>query len=176
VTATDVGPVVTGLDSSQPNDGRAPSVVLADVWDGSSWHRLPATGQLGNDFFWTGSRMVDPDPTTVDGGDVDPFPHPYPYGGILDPTTGTWTPLPEEATDSSDGWGVNARGGGRWSATYGQVYDTVDGVVTTLSRPDGAPDDGVSAVWTDGRLFAFGGADYGSDGAEPSNRAWLFTP
>ena len=40
--------VVSGYDATQPNDGHEPSLVLADVWDGEGWTRLPATGQLGN--------------------------------------------------------------------------------------------------------------------------------
>jgi hypothetical protein len=178
VTATSVGPVVTGLDSTQPNDGRTPSVVLADVWDGRAWHRLPATGQLGNDWYWTGTRMVDPDPTVVDGGEVDPFSHAYPSGGILDPETGDWQPLPEAVSDSAEGgWGLNAQGG-RWSATYGQVYDTGAGKAWTLRRPDGAPDLGTTAVWAADMLMVVGGVAYGSEesSGEVTNQAWLYTP
>ncbi len=40
--------MVSGYDATQPNDGHEPSLVLADVWDGEGWTRLPATGQLGN--------------------------------------------------------------------------------------------------------------------------------
>ena len=42
------GSSVSGYDETQPNDGHEPSLVLADVWDGEGWTRLPATGQLGN--------------------------------------------------------------------------------------------------------------------------------
>jgi hypothetical protein len=178
VTATPAGPVVTGLDSTQPNDGRAPSVVLADVWDGRAWHRLPATGQLGNDWYWTGSRMVDPDPAVVDGGEVDPYPRPYPAGGILDPASGRWTALPAEFKEGgTDGWGVNASGG-RWVATYGQVYDTATGRVWTLPRPDDTPDLYTTAAWTDQGLLVFGGVDssQGYTGKALTDHAWLYTP
>jgi hypothetical protein len=179
VTATDAGPVVTGVDSTRPNDGLSPSVVLADVWDGSTWRRLPATGQLDNNgWFWTGSRMVDPAPFTEDGGESDSWGRAYPNGGILDPDTGAWTRLPAGMTDpATSGWAVNAQGGG-WSATYGQVYDTDTGRVWTLPRPDGAPDYGVAAAWADGRLVAFGGADrsIGYSGHALTNRAWIYTP
>jgi hypothetical protein len=176
VTATAYGPVVSGYDSTQPNDGREPSVVLADVWDGTSWRRLPATGQLDNNWFWTGTRMVDPDPTVVDGGEVDPFPHPYPSGGMLDPGTGEWRPLPDSISDSTGGWGLNAQGG-RWSAVYGQVYDTDAGVAWRLPRPDDAPDIGTTAVWAGDDLLAFGGVSYGQDvSPDLTNRAWLWTP
>jgi hypothetical protein len=175
VTATDAGPVVTGYDSTQPNDGRSPSVVLADVFDGTRWHRLPATGQLDNLWTWNGARMVDPDPTVVDGGDTDPFPRPYPAGGLLDPATGKWRALPAAlSADSGDGWSVNAPGG-RWFATYGQVYDSQTGSVVRLPRPDGAPSDGTSGAWTDDELVVFGGATFGQK-TELSNAAWAWTP
>jgi hypothetical protein len=146
------------------------------VWDGSHWRRLPSTGQVGNDAWSsTGSRMVDPEPGTLDGGTVDPWDRAYPVGGVLDPATGRWTRLPAELADDADGWGVNASGG-RWVATYGQVYDTDTGRVSPLSRPDGAPDEGVTATWAGDRLLAFGGATFGSEGAKVVDRAWLYTP
>jgi hypothetical protein len=179
VTATSAGPVVTGYDSTQPDDGRSPSVVLADVWDGDAWHRLPPTDQVDNNgWFWTGARMVDPDPTRVDGGETDPFPHDYPAGGILDPSTGHWQPLPDAVSDSVDGgWGLNAQGG-RWSATYGQVFDTELGRVRTLPRPEGAPDRGTTAVWAGQELLAFGGvgSSRGETGEALTHKAWLYLP
>jgi hypothetical protein len=110
----------------------------------------------------------------VDGGEVDPYPHAYPAGGILDPRSGAWSELPDDFTEGVDGWGVNASGG-RWAATYGQVYDTETSRVTTLPRPDGAPDLDVSAVWAQDSLLAFGGVTFGQQ-TETTNRAWLYTP
>jgi hypothetical protein len=98
-------------------------------------------------------------------------------GGTLDPSTGQSNPLPDSALETPpDPWSPNAIGPGPWAACWGLVYDVAGGKAWPLPRPDGAPDDGVTAAWADGRLLAFGGADYGSDGAEASNRAWLFTP
>jgi hypothetical protein len=175
VTATDVGPVVTGYDSTKSNDGRSPSVVLADVFDGTSWHRLPPTRQLDNTWTWSGSRMVDPDPTVFDGGETNPFPHTYPAGGLLDPATGRWSALPAAmSVDPGEGWGVYAPGP-RWFATYGQVYDSQTGSVVRLPRPDGAPAEGTAAAWTDDALIVFGGATFGAK-TELSNDAWAWTP
>jgi hypothetical protein len=176
VTATSSGVVVTGYDATKPNDGRSPSVVLVDAWDGTSWRRLPATGQVGNNgWFWTGTYMVDPEPGTEDGGQVDGWDHAYPMGGKLDLTTGRWSSLPSSFTDTSGGWGVNASDG-RWVATYGQVYNTETGEVGTLPRPEGAPDSGVTAAWAGDRLLASGGATFDATGAHVTNRAWLWTP
>jgi hypothetical protein len=191
VTATDVGPVVTGVDATQPNDGHEPSLLLADVWDGSEWRRLPPSEQLaGNSWSWTGTRMVDPEPFTLDGGQVDGWGRSYPMGGTLDPATGTWGPLPDALVNAPQGddrgWVVSAADG-RWIAVLGQVYDDSTGQVTRLSQPAGAPAYGIAGAWADDRLVAFGGTDFKvdqgcrgpasvCDQVDLSNHAWLWTP
>jgi hypothetical protein len=182
VTATDVGPVVTGEDSTQPHDGSVPRLLLADVWDGSQWRRLPPSEQLaGNEWTWTGTRMVDPEPFTLDGGEVNGWGRSYPMGGTLDPATGTWGPLPDELVDPPQGdqrdWDVSASGG-PWMAVLGQAYDDSTGRVYRLDRPRGAPDHATAAAWAGDQLLVFGGSDLGVDGATGglTNRAWLWTP
>jgi hypothetical protein len=182
VTATDVGPVVTGVDATRPNDGRTPSLLLADVWDGSRWRRLPPSEQLaGNDWTWTGTRMVDPEPFTLDGGEVDNWGRSYPMGGTLDPAIGEWGALPDALVDppqgDARGWMLSAASG-PWFAVLGQVYDDDTGQVAILPTPDGAPDYGVGAAWAGDRLVAFGGIDSsrGYTGKALTNRAWLYTP
>lgn len=182
LTATDVGPVVTGEDSSQPHDGSVPRLLLADVWDGSHWRRMPPSQQLaGNAWSWTGTRMIDPEPFTLDGGEVNGWGRSYPMGGTLDPATGTWGPLPEALVNApmgdDRGWAVSASGG-PWIAVLGQVYDDSTGRVWQLPRPAGAPDYGIAAAWADGRLLTFGGADstQGYTGDALTRRAWIYTP
>jgi hypothetical protein len=177
VTATSSGPVVTGYDATQPNDGVKPSLVLADVWDGQAWRRLPPSDQLQTGFSWTGHRMVNPSPFTENGGEVNGWGRDIPEGGTLDPATGTWGRLPGALTGDPDGWSVSADGGG-WFATAGQIYDDDSGRVYTLDRPDGAPDYAVAATWAGDRLLAFGGTDsaQGFSGDALTNRAWLWTP
>jgi hypothetical protein len=170
VTATPYGPVVTGYTFL--NGVNLP--VTADLYDGTSWHRLPPTGITGNDWAWAGDRMVAFDSYEHQG--IDPRPG-FTLGGTLDPSTGRSAPLPDSALETPDDpWSPNAVGPSPWAACWGLVYDVARGRAWRLPRPDGAPDLGVTATWADGQLLAFGGADYGSDGAEPSNRAWLFTP
>lgn len=181
VTATTSGPVVTGIDATQPNDGHEPPLAYADVWDGSRWRRLPRLPQLyGGSFTWTGVRMVDPEPYTLDGGQVDAWDRAYPMGGILDPATGAWSSLPEALVNPPEGddrgWGVSAAGG-PWFAVLGQVYDDSTGEVSELPRPDGAPSYGMSAVWAGDHLFVFGGAgETDSLSTAATDRAWLWTP
>jgi hypothetical protein len=182
VTATDAGPVVTGVDSSQPQDGSGdePLLILADVWNGSAWHRLPPSEQLANnEFSWTGARMVDPEPFTLDGGQVNGWGRSYPMGGTLDPATGTWGPLPDAVVHAPQGddrgWLVSAAGG-PWISVLGQVYNDDTGRVYRVDQPAGSPDYGTAAAWADGRLLAFGGADFGPDGSDLSSGAWIWTP
>jgi hypothetical protein len=177
VTATSAGPVVSGYDATQPNDGRKPSLVLADVWRRGAWHRLPATGQLDTGFAWTGRRLVQPSPYSEDGGQVNGWGRAYPQGGRLDPVTGVWSRLPAAVTGDPDGWTLEAAGG-PWFASAGQAYDDDTGGVAPLPRPDGAADYAVSAAWAGDRLVAFGGVDSarGYSGDALSDRAWIFTP
>jgi hypothetical protein len=182
VTATDVGPVVTGEGSTQPHDGSAPVLILADVWDGREWHRLPPSGQLANnDWTWTGTRMVDPEPFTLDGGEVNGWGRAYPMGGTLDPATGTWGPLPDALVNAPQGdergWVVSAAGGS-WIAVLGHAYDDSTGRVYRLDRPTGAPEWGTTASWADGRLVVVGGASDadGPSGMSLTDRAWVWTP
>ncbi|MFZ2014067.1 MAG: hypothetical protein WAV00_09625, partial [Nocardioides sp.] len=179
VTATSSGPVVAGYDPSQPSDLSQPRKVIADVWDGTSWRRLPPSDQLDNSFSWTGTRMVDPLPLTRTGGKVGQPPSwgPLPMGGTLDPATGTWGRLPKALTGDAHGWSTGGAGG-PWFAVLGQVFNDVTGQVETLPKPDGAPDLGMSADWADGRLVVFGGVDttQGYSGDALTDRAWIFTP
>jgi hypothetical protein len=173
VTATPSGPVVTG--SLEINGSELSTGVTADLYDGTSWRRFPATQIEGHDWAWAGDRMIDFDSYQHQGMDrVLPG---VSLGGMLDPSTGQSSALPESTLDTpDDGWSPNAIGPGSWAACWGLVYDVAGGEAWTLPRPDGAPDDGVTAAWADGQLLAFGGAGYGRDGAKVTNHAWLYTP
>ncbi len=177
VTATTAGVVATGYDSTQPHDGIKPSLVLADIWDGTSWRRLPPSDQLDSSFSWTGARMVDPVPFSENGGQVNGWGRDIPMGGTLDPATGTWGPLPAALKGDAHGWSPGGAGG-PWFAVAGQVFNDDTGQVETLPKPDGAPDLDMSADWADGRLVVFGGVDtsQGYSGDALTNRAWIFTP
>jgi hypothetical protein len=186
VTATSTGVVVTGVDATAPSGGDKPSPIIADVYDTSAqskvhprWHRLPVTGQVANNMWsWTGTRMVDPEPYELDGGQVHSWGHAYPQGGILDVRDGAWRPLPDSLvnpTQPGDGWSL-AAAGGTWFAVGDQAYDDDTGRVYTLERPDPALAYSTAVAWADGRLLAFGGATFGKAGSKVTNRAWLWTP
>ncbi len=179
-TATTAGLVLTG-HSLVPNPGSTePSFVRAAVFDpGSSrWTLLDDSDQVGGwQWAWTGRRLVDPNLGTVDGGEVNGYGRDIPMGGVLDPATGTWAPLPNAPPGSSDGWWVEALGG-PLTATYGWVYDDRAESWTLLPRPDGAPPQPGSAVWAGEALVVLGGVDAreGMSVDALSDSAWIWTP
>jgi hypothetical protein len=172
VTATAAGPVVSGVPAL---NGVGGDVVWADVFDGRHWRRLPPTGQLGNDWAWAGDRMVDFDSYEHQGTAPQAV---FSLGGILDPATGRWSPLPDSARRTPDDpWSPVAIGPGPWAAGWGLVYDVRGGRAWPLQRPGGAAPDATAAAWAGDRLLVFGGVDWGH-GPDPrlSNGAWLWTP
>lgn len=184
VSGTPSGPVLGGYDTSRPYDIHQGSPALVDVWNGHAWHRLPQTGQMERGFVWTGRRLVDPAVGAQDRGDEYTWPRAYPYGGTLDPTTGSWQALPATLEQlPAGGWDVTtsgypaASGGEGWFVVDGRVYDDNTGRAWLLPRPTGAPADYTSAVWSGGTLVAFGGAAYsGQRLIGTTNRAWIYTP
>jgi hypothetical protein len=177
VTGTPAGPVLSGYDVARPN--AHPAVV--DAWDGHSWRRLPRTGQASWVLTWTGRRLV-----SVTSGIHGPE-HPAarrPWGGAIDRTTGGWSALPTALIyPETSGWDVlsdewnPATHRGPWFVTHGLVYDDSTERVWPLSRPDGGPDSLASAVWADGKLIVFGGADFSDQTITGlSDGAWIYTP
>jgi hypothetical protein len=178
VVATREGIFVSGPEPGVPNDGDTPAYTVVQRWDGSSWYAFPTTGQIGTSWHWTGQRLVDLDPQTAPGLDGDP-----PYGGVLDPATGVWSPLPNapdlESDSLGDGWSVNAADG-PLILGWRSAYDDRTEEWTSLGKPDGTSIDSDQAgVLADGQLLVFGGLDSETgyvdvDGL--SNQLWIWTP
>lgn len=92
IFATQAGVLLSGMnyDEAAPDE---PTFQQVDLWDGRGWRRLPRTGQLGWFYHWTGERLLGTEQGGADGGQVNGWGEWHPYGGTLDPLTGTWTPL-----------------------------------------------------------------------------------
>lgn len=161
VVTTPHGFVLSGswLDESPPT-------IVTQTWDDS--RRLPVqTGQFNPFHHWTGQRLVELDLRMTENSDGSMTPH----GGILDPRTGRWSPLPDAPKVADDGWAPVAAAG-PLMAGGGYVYDDRDQSWARLGRPDGAvAEAGVSSVWAGGGLLVVGGADRRS---EPTAQAWLW--
>lgn len=178
VLPTEDGIFACGADPATPEDGDTPRFTVVDRWDGEAWSaRFPLAGSIGNLCeHWTGTRLVDLDLQTAPGLDGDP-----PYGGRLDPETGTWSPLPDAPAAAGpwvDGWRPLAASG-PLMAGWGYVYDDATETWTGLGRPDSTVDSAQSAVWADGRLLLFGGIDEATGYVEPSglsSETWIWSP
>jgi heat shock protein HslJ len=128
--------------------------------------------------------MVDASLGEVNGGAENPYDRSYPLGGVLDPFTGEWGPLPNAPASPAGaypgmalgGWPVEAVGG-RFTAAEGRLYDDRAESWTVLAPPDGGPTDPGSAVWAGERLVVLGGVEYDREpNGVLSDTAWLYTP
>jgi hypothetical protein len=174
VFATDAGVVLTGVnyDEAAPDE---PTLTQADVWDGTSWRRLPRTGMIGPLYHWTGRRLVGAEVGGADGGQVNGWDRWYPSAGALDPRAGEWTTLPGvPGYDDLDqqAWRVEAASGPR-IATAGFVYDDDQGTWTGLGHPRSVIREDTTGVWAGDRLVVVGGSD---GELQPVSEAWVWAP
>lgn len=184
VTATPQGLVLTAKPI-EPDGGPAdPALVHAALLPpgASEWRPLPPSTQLGGwRWSWTGHRLVDPTLGGADGGETNNYGRVIPYGGRLEPATGTWSRLPDAPGPGTGGWPVEAAGG-PLVAAEGWVYDDERARWTRLPRPVDAPETPGPAAWAGSILVVHGGADWdglaGSDDWTPENvwssGAWAY--
>ena len=147
ITSTPDGLVMTAQAISADGNPVDPSLVQAAVLGPgeSTWRTLPTSDQLGGwRWSWTGRRLVEPTLGGADGGETNNYGRVIPFGGRLDPATGTWSALPDAPRQGSGGWPVEAPGGPLMAAE-GWVYDDTRGSWARLRRPPGAPGEPGSA-------------------------------
>ncbi len=174
--------VVGGLATKPAGDPLGALDLDAAVFDGRTWTPLPSGGQRGSSrrWSWTGERLLHPEIVAVLGTDARPVGVRFAGGLTLEPDTGKWGFLPE-APDYDLGvntWRLYADGGPLIAAD-GAVFDDRSASWARLTRPAQAPEQAVAAVWADGQLLAFGGANFGdgdNEYAGSTNRLWIYTP
>lgn len=177
ITAIPKGLVLTAHELVDNPGADGPSLVLAARYHRAtnSWTRLPDSDQLGGwAWTWTGRRLVDVSLGGADGGEVGNYGRTIPFGGILDPTTGSWSRLPHAPPGPGRGWAVAALGG-RFAAVGGWTYDDDSRSWAEVPTPDGAPKQPGAAVWADDRLVVIGGIDArrGDAAGALSGHAWI---
>ncbi|MFL6173363.1 MAG: hypothetical protein ACJ716_10795 [Marmoricola sp.] len=184
ITATPSGLVLTAHALvPSPGGGDSPTLTLAARYDRAarSWTRLPdATDMLGaRPWAWTDRRMVVVALDATDGGGDPPgdYGRRIPFGGTLDPTTGTWSRLPKPPRYLSGVWNVDAVGG-PLVAAEGWIYDDETETWLKVPRPRGAPPRPGPATWVGSTVYVIGGLDDGARQAEDAYdlRVWSWTP
>jgi hypothetical protein len=166
-----------------PNPGAdGPSVTRAAAFDPASgrWRRLPDSSLLGTGpWLAEGGKLIAPALGGADGGQVGNWGRTYPYGGVLDPAAGTWSPLPDAPGAGTGGGHGSAFGA--VSAVYaerpGPVLNAATGKWGAIPPLPQAEVTDSTVVAAGNRMLVFGGARW-PDGskAELSARAWLWTP
>ncbi|GAB3994566.1 hypothetical protein GCM10028771_21510 [Nocardioides marmoraquaticus] len=137
-----------------------PALLRGAVLRDGSWTELPSTRQLGGSgFTWTGERLVDATTGGADGGETDNYGEVLPFGGTLDPATGTWGRLPDVPDELSGGWPAYTRQPRPDTvvARDGWVYDDASRTWTEVPRPAGGPDEPGPATWLGRDLVVVGG-------------------
>ncbi|MBL7258760.1 kelch repeat-containing protein [Paractinoplanes lichenicola] len=169
-----------------PNPGAdGPAVTRMAALDLSTgkWRRLPDAPMLRTGpWLLAAGKLVNPTLGGADGGQVGNWGRPYPNGGIVDPATGAWAPLP----DPPGGLTLEAEtrtGGARTGTTAlypalpGAVLDTATGKWDHPGDPSTKTTTGRTVVAAGTRLVVFGGARWtGDDDATLLDETWIWTP
>jgi hypothetical protein len=165
------------------NPGATPTLVRSAALnlEAGTWRRLPDAPML-NTGPWhpVGPRLVNPTLGGTDGGEINNYGRSYPFGGVIDPVSGRFAPLPKppRAKPYNESAGVLTTDSALYVNHEGLLLDaTTEAWITIPSLPDGqAAGRTTVAAGTD--MFVFGGGVWpGPDGkGELINRAWLWSP
>ena len=160
--------VMTGIENVPQPGSAGPALYRAASLDLTSneWARFPDSPVTGYApiWFWAGERVVNGALGVADGGEVGGWERPYPYGGILDPATGTWSALPDPPEEAGPYPGLSLANEDSVIAGNGWILHVPTGTWTPLSRPPVKVDEGEAAVWAGDRIVVWGGAQW--DGIE----------
>lgn len=154
------------------------AAVLTDPFtDRAAWAVVPQGEALYSDAgLVDGARLVLPFPGSADGGAVDAWDRPYPFGAVLDLATRRWASLPP--TEPLEGAGAFGPTAARYFGHRGIVLDVERARWLTLPPlPAGAEltDPARTAAGRD--LFLFGGATWPAGGeGRLHDTGWLWTP
>lgn len=156
-----------------PNPGqKEPSLTRAAALDlgTGSWRRLPDSQILyTGPWLLAGGRLVNPMLGEADGGEVNNWGRAYPNGGILDPATGQWAPLPNPPAHG-EGAGARSATSAIYFGLQGSVLDTATGTWEMLPVLPGGRRSGYTLVAAGRDLLVFGGG-WGDD---LRNDTWLW--
>ncbi len=180
--------LVLGVEpSSTPASPETSTEFQAEVLSDDTWAPLTPSAQKAYlcCWIWTGKRLIHLERMPVYEGENRTGGVRFAGGMTLDFSNSEWGYLPESPSPVQDTetWRLFAWNDvdhpGPLVAFNGYVFDDRDTSWVRLSRPVQAPEAQTSAVWSYGRLIAFGGANFGAGEDESTgttNRAWIYTP
>ena len=154
-----------------------PALFGAAILDPASlaWRRLPDSGIIGGWTGWgyAGERVVNAAIGSADGGEMNNWGRPFPFGGMLRPA-GIWDDLPEPPTEPGAFLGF-ASAGGEYAFADGWALHVPSGSWSAIGTPGVTPTD-AATVWTGDRLFAWGGVAWNGDGPVILDRGFVWRP
>ena len=145
-----------------------------------TWRRLPDAPMLSTGpWLRTGGGLVNPAPGGADGGQVNNWGRTYPNGGLLDPGTGRWSPLPDPPGGEELGAGVRTATTALYPTVAEAVLDTESGAWAKVPDIPGGDASGRTVVAAGVRMVVFGGAQWKGSRAEEGkllDTTWIWTP
>ena len=183
--------IILGPDTMTPHaDDRSP-VQRAAVLDPDSraWRRLPDSEILGTmGWSYTGGMTVSAQLGGSDGGGS--YGRSYPYGGLLDPQSGEWSPLPDGPPARQDDCGRGEGAAGQFHQVSGDEVVVYDDWALHVGERRWEPvpcnpereDYAFSAEFVGDRLVTWGGYDAVAEPGqfptdyEFSNDGWMWRP
>ena len=127
-----------------------------------------------------GRRLINPTLGGADGGDSNNWGRSYPYGGILDPASGSWSALPNPP-DGEDVFGSGVLTGslGHYFGYRGWILDATGDrwiQVPPLDDDDLVTERTVVPAGAD--LLVFGGARWKPEGLDATllDDVWIWSP
>jgi hypothetical protein len=143
-----------------------------------TWRKLPAAPMLfTGPWLLAAGKLVNPILGGADGGEVGNWGRTYPNGGILDPATGAWSPLPSPPGGETLGAGARTETTALYPTLADTVLDTTTGRWQPVPPLPGAELTGETVVAAGTRMLVFGGAHReGSENPPLLNTMWIWTP
>lgn len=145
---------------ADPGSEQPAIIRLAELDLGTmTWRKLPDSPLIGGKPVVAAGRVIWPEQGGADGGDVSSWGREYPFGGIYDPTAGTWTNLPAQdalGEGVTTTWDYAAPAGDLVLAS-GHLLDPVAAAWTRLDPPPPGNRDGQTVVASPDGLLVFGG-------------------
>ncbi len=172
--------VLLGVESVAQPGSTGPAVYRAAAYDmaSGSWSQLPESEVIAWNpiWYWAGDRIINPSVGGGDGGDVNNYGRFYPFGGILDPASGTWTSLPSGADQPAQFTGYSAGNPDLLLNSEGWVLDVTSGRWHALDAPDQRGSRRSAVTWAGSDLLVWGGVVWDGGNGTLIDTGWMWRP